>query len=96
MSVIAPPMPPRPAPAAAGTRFVPGLGGRELLGIIFTVCRELRVSDIQMRSGRPVYIHTNKGMEKLDFLGILTAAHMDEIGLMMGGAHGMEVAHGQG
>ena len=55
------------------------MSGRELLGIIFTVCRELRVSDIQMRSKRPVYIHTNKGMEKLDFLGPLSAAHMDEI-----------------
>ena len=48
-------------------------------GIIFRVCRELRVSDIQMRAARPVYIHTNKGMEKLEFLGILSAAQMDEI-----------------
>lgn len=55
------------------------MNGRQLLGIIFRVCRELRVSDIQMRSARPVYIHTNKGMEMLDFLGVLTAAHMDEI-----------------
>jgi twitching motility protein PilT len=55
------------------------MSGRELLGLIFTVCRELRVSDIQMRSQRPVYIHTNKGMEKLDFLGCLTAANMDDI-----------------
>jgi len=55
------------------------MGGRELLGIIFTVCREMRVSDIQMRSQRPVYIHTNKGMETLDFLGLLSAANMDEI-----------------
>lgn len=53
--------------------------GRELLGIIFTVCRELRVSDIQMRSGRPVYIHTNKGMENLESLGTLSPRHMDEI-----------------
>jgi pilus retraction protein PilT len=55
------------------------MSGRQLLGIIFRVCREIRVSDIQMRASRPVYIHTNKGMEKLEFLGILTAAHMDEI-----------------
>ena len=55
------------------------MSGRELLGIIFRVCRELRVSDIQMRASRPVYIHTNKGMEKLEFLGILSAANMDEI-----------------
>ena len=44
-----------------------------LLGIIFRVCKEIRVSDIQMRSDRPVYIHTNKGVEKLDFLGIDSA-----------------------
>ncbi len=74
-----PPLPHANAPAAAGPRFAPGMSGRELLGILFRVCRELKVSDIQMRSGRPVYIHTNKGMEKLDFLGILTAANMDEI-----------------
>ena len=55
------------------------MNGRELLGIIFRVCRELKVSDIQMRTSRPVYIHTNKGMEKLDFLGILSPAHTDEI-----------------
>lgn len=73
------PYPPKLAQPALGTRFAPGMSGRELLGIIFTVCRELRVSDIQMRSKRPVYIHTNKGMEKLDFLGPLSAAHMDEI-----------------
>ena len=55
------------------------MGGRTLLGIIFRVCKELRVSDIQMRANRPVYIHTNKGMEKLDHLGVLDAAQMDEI-----------------
>jgi twitching motility protein PilT len=55
------------------------MDGRTLLGIIFRVCKELRVSDIQMRASRPVYIHTNKGMEKLDSLGTLSAAHMDEI-----------------
>ena len=55
------------------------MDGTTLLGIIFRTCKELRVSDIQMRSDRPVYIHTNKGVEKLDFLGMLTPAHMDEI-----------------
>ena len=60
-------------------RFAAKMRGTDLLGIIFRVCRELRVSDIQMRADRPVYIHTNKGMEKLDQLGILSAAHMDEI-----------------
>jgi pilus retraction protein PilT len=53
--------------------------GATLLGMIFRVCKELRVSDIQMRAGRPVYIHTNKGMEKLEFLGSLSAANMDSI-----------------
>src|SRR6478752_2264533 len=81
MSVFSaiPEPPPLPgyAPAAAPVRFAAGMRGTDLLGIIFRVCRELKVSDIQMRAGRPVYIHTNKGMEKLDFLGILSAAHMD-------------------
>ncbi len=73
-----PPLPPSIAPAAA-SRFAPGMSGRELLGIIFRVCKELRVSDIQMRSERPVYIHTNKGMETLDFLGVMSAANMDAV-----------------
>ncbi|MGB6221976.1 type IV pilus twitching motility protein PilT [Haloferula sp.] len=75
-----PPIPAaRPAVPDAPVYFRPGMRGSELLGIIFRVCKELRVSDIQMRSERPVYIHTNKGVEKLEPLGILTAAHMDEI-----------------
>ena len=60
-------------------RFEAGMSGREVLNIIFTICQDLGVSDIQMRSGRPVYIHTNKGMEKLAQLGNLSAAHLDEI-----------------
>jgi len=83
MSVIAtvptPPPLPGATPAAAPLRFAAGMSGRELLGIIFRVCRELRVSDIQMRTERPVYIHTNNGMEKLDHLGLLSARHLDEI-----------------
>ena len=78
-TVLEPPPLPGHAPAAGPMRFGPGMTGRDLLGIIFRVCRELRVSDIQMRAARPVYIHTNKGMEKLEFLGILSAANMDEI-----------------
>jgi twitching motility protein PilT len=77
--VLEPPPLPGHAPATGPARFGPGMSGRDLLGIIFRVCRELRVSDIQMRASRPVYIHTNKGMEKLDHLGILSPAHMDEI-----------------
>lgn len=73
-----PPLPVSNAPAAA-PRFTPGMNGATLLAIIFRVCKEVRVSDIQMRADRPVYIHTNKGVEKLDFLGVLTGSHMDEI-----------------
>ncbi len=75
---------PPPVPAQAGVPeapvyFAEGMNGNQLLGVIFRVCKELGVSDIQMRANRPVYIHTNKGMEKLEHLGILTAAHMDEV-----------------
>ncbi|MBC7981099.1 MAG: Flp pilus assembly complex ATPase component TadA [Armatimonadetes bacterium] len=78
-AVQSPPLPPSFAPAPSAIRFGKGMSGRDILGIIFRVCREMRVSDIQMRSERPVYIHTNKGMEKLDFLGVLSAIHMDEV-----------------
>jgi pilus retraction protein PilT len=77
--VIEPPPLPGQVQATGPMRFAPRMSGRTLLGIIFRVCRELRVSDIQMRAARPVYIHTNKGVEKLEFLGILSAANMDEI-----------------
>jgi len=92
-----PPLPGQSSPAAP-VHFQPGMNGRHLLGIIFRVCRELRVSDIQMRAERPVYVHTNKGMEKLDFLGILSAAHMDEILKELirnreSGSHGFGVGH---
>lgn len=78
-----PPPPPLPAARAAvpdaPVFFGQGMNGNQLLGIIFRVCRELRVSDIQMRANRPVYIHTNKGVEKIEHLGVLSAVHMDEI-----------------
>ncbi|MEM9237688.1 MAG: ATPase, T2SS/T4P/T4SS family, partial [Verrucomicrobiota bacterium] len=75
-----PPLPPaQPAVPDAPVFFQPGMNGAQLLGIIFRVCKELGVSDIQMRSDRPVYIHTNKGVEKLEHLGLLSPAHMDEI-----------------
>ncbi|MGJ8633226.1 MAG: type IV pilus twitching motility protein PilT [Luteolibacter sp.] len=81
MPTIQPPPVPHAAvaPAPAAPAFLPGMSGRDLLEIIFRVCREMRVSDIQMRSERPVYIHTNKGMQTLGSLGILSAIHMDEI-----------------
>ena len=78
-TVLEPPPLPGHAPTDGPVRFAAGMCGRDLLGMIFRVCRELRVSDIQMRANRPVYVHTNKGMEKFDFLGILSSAHMDEI-----------------
>ncbi len=71
-------------PTAAGSPppplyFKPGMSGNELLSIIFRVCKEQGVSDIQMRTDRPVYIHTNRGVEKLEHLGPLSSAHLDEI-----------------
>ena len=78
-SIIQPPPLPGVSRRVEGVRFTVGMNGRELLGIIFRVCRELKVSDIQMRAGRSVYIHTNVGVELLDYLGILTPAAMDEI-----------------
>lgn len=75
-------MPP-PLPRAAETvmqpHFKAGMCGSDLLGIIFRVCRNLTVSDIQMRANRPVYIHTNQGLEQLDYLGVLSSSHVDEI-----------------
>ncbi|MEY5012668.1 MAG: Flp pilus assembly complex ATPase component TadA, partial [Verrucomicrobiota bacterium] len=67
------------APLQGVERFAVGMSGREALTIIFNICKDLGVSDIQMRSGRPVYIHTNKGMEKLTQLGVLSSTHLDEI-----------------
>ena len=75
----APPPIPGYRPEDAPVRFSGKMLGTNLLGIIFRVCREKKVSDIQMRADRPVYIHTNNGMEKLDQLGVLNAYNMDEI-----------------
>ncbi|MEP4078736.1 type IV pilus twitching motility protein PilT [Haloferula sp.] len=68
-----------PAVPDAPVFFQPGMKGNQLLAIIFRVCKELGVSDIQIRSDRPVYIHTNKGVEKLEHLGILSSTHADEV-----------------
>lgn len=75
--------------------FTTRMGGRELLGIIFRACRELQVSDIQMRSGRPVYIHTNNGMDKLDQLGLISARQLEQI-LEELIAHREQSSHGFG
>jgi len=55
------------------TRIISGMTGVELLGLMFRVCKERDVSDIQMRSGRPIYIETYLGMECLEDLGVLEA-----------------------
>lgn len=78
-SIATPPPLPGAARVPSDARFTPQMSGRELLAMIFRVCRELKISDIQMRTGRPVYIHTNKGVEVLEEIGVLGAASMDEI-----------------
>lgn len=75
----APPPLPTASPSGEPTRFAHGMSGRALLRIIFRKCADLGVSDIQMRAERPVYIHTNKGMEKIEEYGVLSAENMDEI-----------------
>ena len=79
LETLEPPPLPGCFTAVGPARFVPSMSGADLLGMIFRSCCNLTVSDIQMRAERPVYIHTNKGMEKLDHLGILSPAQMDEI-----------------
>jgi pilus retraction protein PilT len=74
---LSPPAAPPPPPAAA--RLHDGMTGEEILAIVFRICREIRVSDIQFRTNRPVYIETYKGMESLDHLGILSQRNTDEI-----------------
>jgi len=56
-----------------------GLAGHDILSQIFAFCHGREVSDVQMRAHRPVYIHTNKGVEKLDWLGIFSTANMDQV-----------------
>ena len=53
-NVPAPPPLPGLSAKVGPAHFLPGMTGQQLLGIIFRVCRELRVSDIQMRAERPV------------------------------------------
>ena len=78
--ILAPPPLPSAAPPLRHARFGdPALSGREMLADIFRVCHARGVSDIQMRANRPVYIHTNRGVEKLDHLGVLSALNMEEI-----------------
>jgi len=62
---------PQAVPPAFG--FQPGMAGAEQLAVIFQICESMGVSDIQIRSGLPVYIETNRGMECLQGLGVLGA-----------------------
>jgi len=48
------------------------LSAEELLAGVFECCIKLDVSDIQMRSNRPVYVEMHSGMEKLDQFGTVT------------------------
>ncbi len=77
---LEPPPLPTASTADSPIRFGPNsLDGREILSCIFRICRETQVSDIQMRSHRPVYFHTRRGVEMLDHLGALSPANMDAI-----------------
>lgn len=72
--VAPPPLEAAPAPATPpALGFQPGMQGADLLGIIFQVCDSMGVSDIQVRSGLPVYIETFRGMECLTHLGVLSS-----------------------
>jgi len=59
--------------------FQPGMSGAEQLAVIFQICESMGVSDIQIRSGLPVYIETNQGMECLQGLGVLSSQDAYEI-----------------
>jgi len=65
---------PQAVPPAFG--FQDGMTGAEQLAVIFQICESMAVSDIQIRSGLPVYIETNQGMECLHGLGVLGAQNV--------------------
>ncbi|MGB0775959.1 MAG: type IV pilus twitching motility protein PilT [Akkermansiaceae bacterium] len=60
-------------------RFQPGMTGAGLLGVMFQVCEQMGVSDIQIRSDLPAYIETHRGMECLAQLGVLSSKDVYEI-----------------
>ncbi len=62
-----------------GVSFEPGMNGCEMLGVIFQACDELGVSDVQLRSSLPVYVETNRGMECLSDLGVLSSDDVYQI-----------------
>lgn len=53
--------------------FQPGMTAADQLAVMFQICESMGVSDIQIRSGLPVYIETNQGMECLQGLGVLSS-----------------------
>ena len=67
------------AQGSAQAKFKSGMSGAEMLGLIFQTCDEMGVSDVQLRSGLPVYIETNHGMECLHQLGALSSEEVYEI-----------------
>lgn len=75
------PVAPTVAPAASAVVTAPPkvATGLEILGLIFIECEVLGVSDIQIRSDRFVYVETNKGMEQLTSVGILSAEQVKEV-----------------
>ena len=78
-SLQPPPLAPPAAPGSGTPRFHDAMTGAEILGTVFAICREIRVSDVQIRTHRPVFIETYKGMESLDFLGPVSQRNTDEV-----------------
>lgn len=52
---------------------------QELFGDIMEACMQLGVSDVQIRSGRYLYVALHTGLEKLDEFGILSSETVAEI-----------------
>ncbi|MBT8036176.1 MAG: Flp pilus assembly complex ATPase component TadA [Verrucomicrobiae bacterium] len=77
--VTPPALPPAIPQAPPVPTFESGMAGEQLLGVIFQVCDSMGVSDVQVRSERPVYIETNHGMECLEQLGVLSSNDVYEI-----------------
>ena len=90
-SLAPPPIPPAPVSspekkpraqavaAHAESESLKGLSGLEILGKIFVECERLGVSDIQLRSERYVFVETNKGMERLESLGVLNSEQARDV-----------------
>ena len=65
---------PPPLPTEHNSQaFSETMSGEDLLKVMFQTCQQKGVSDIQLRSNRPLYIETHHGMEALPYLGVLSA-----------------------